>query len=77
MTRQAKHLAALLIPAILLVGGSAFAASSAGQDRSSAIHQSFNQRLATILIRGGCPYNLDKVCKGRRKGKLYGCHCQS
>lgn len=33
------------------------------------------QRFA-ILIRGGCPANLDKVCHRNRRGKMM-CHCQS
>jgi hypothetical protein len=30
-----------------------------------------------VVIPHGCPYNLDKVCKRNRRGKLVHCHCAS
>jgi hypothetical protein len=30
-----------------------------------------------VIIIGGCPYNLDRVCTKNKRGKLVNCRCQS
>jgi hypothetical protein len=81
MTRRKLHLATLLVPAVLLFGGHAMAASPGTPDNFTprAHAQSPAQVLADkkVFILHGCPYNLDKECYRNRYGKLVRCRCVS
>jgi len=66
MVRHKTMVAALLIPAVLLIGGAALA-SPAGLQLAAK----------KVLLIGKCPYNLDKECTRLRNGKLVNCRCVS
>ena len=72
MTRLARNLSALVITALL--AGTAMAASPQGN--ATAAQPSDSLQHLALFIRGGCPYNLDKVCHRAHNGKMI-CHCQS
>jgi hypothetical protein len=74
MTRLASRLSAVVIP--FLLAGTAMAASPALQDNAITARQAGSPQHLALFIRGGCPYNLDKVCHRARNGKMI-CHCQS
>jgi hypothetical protein len=84
MTRHIKRLSPLVTPAVAVLWAvttlSPLAASPLAADRPAAADQAGSRVLLAdrkILIRGGCPYNLDKVCYRAPNGRLYNCRCQS
>ena len=65
--------------AAALLSGTAMSMPLSAQDQTTADNRAPSSRPlheARIFIRGGCPYNLDKVCDRNRAGKLV-CHCVS
>jgi hypothetical protein len=79
MTRHANRLSALLTPAIAVLWAAAAVPAPA------ANHPALNGQAGSpivlaakeVFIRGGCPYNLDKICLRDRNGKLVHCRCAS
>jgi len=74
-----SRLSSVLIPAVLLLSGTAMSMPLPALDQtitSNRAESSHRLHEARIFIRGGCPYNLDKVCDRNRAGKLV-CHCVS
>ena len=49
---------------------------NAGRVWSSSL-RSCMWKTGRVLIRHGCPYNLDKVCYRNKNGRLVNCRCQS
>lgn len=77
MPRLASRASLLAVPIAFLLTGAAIANAPPTLETlaTTARPSSTPQRLA-ILIKGGCPANLDKVCHRNRRGKMM-CHCQS
>jgi len=76
--RVVSRLSSVLIAAALL-SGTAMSMPLPAQDQTIAgnrVESSRPLHEARIFIRGGCPYNLDKVRDRNRAGKLV-CHCVS
>jgi hypothetical protein len=73
----ASRMSLLLIPAALLLSGTAMATPRSAQDTTTTISDQAGVPLEqlAVFIRGGCPYNLDKECH-RKKGKMV-CRCVS
>jgi hypothetical protein len=76
MTHLAGRLSSVLIPAVLLMSGTAMAASSSTQDKIAIASHAESFSKVAWFIRGGCPYNLDKSCYRGKNGKAV-CHCVS
>jgi hypothetical protein len=79
MTRYAKCLSSFVTPAIVALWA-ATAMSPLAADRPTLNGQAGSPVLLAdreIIIHGGCPYNLDKVCLRDRHGRLHRCHCAS
>jgi hypothetical protein len=81
MTRRANRLSSFLIPAVLLFAGTAMAMPPSAQGKMTTNDQagsSLPQLAASeVVIRGGCPYNLDKICQRNKAGKVVHCRCAS
>ena len=79
MIRHANRLSALVTPAIAVLWAAAAIAAPAA-DRPTRDGQAGAPLVLAakeVFIRGGCPYNLDKICLRDRNGKLVHCRCQS
>jgi hypothetical protein len=81
MTFLASRLSLLLIPAALLLAGTAMAMPPAPQGNATTItatadHGGASLRQFAVFIRGGCPYGLDKECH-RNKNRKMVCRCVS
>jgi hypothetical protein len=79
MTRHAKRLSSFVTPAIVALWA-ATAVSPLAADRPTANAQVASPLVLAakeVFIRGGCPYNLDKICVRDRNGRLVHCRCAS
>jgi hypothetical protein len=75
MRATSFRLASVLV--VLITSGTAFASPSPDvtNRRPLTVSESRAPQLA-FLIRGGCPYNLDKECHRNRHGRMV-CRCVS